>query len=118
MPNAEITGRSESCGKVKYQVYDFTCKTDTFNTKACGETSNIKKGILNVILKWSFIFKNAEYVAKPLMLVKQKRNFEQDLIIIKVHIGPLEKDIKYHSSVFMNIMGKTVIMRLMIGSSH
>ena len=118
LPNAEITGRSESCGKGNYQVYDFTCKTDTFNTKACGETSNIKKGILNVILKWSFIFKNAEYVAKPLMLVKQKRNFEQDLIIIKVHIGPLEKDIKYHSSVFMNIMGKTVIMRLMIGSSH
>ena len=26
------------------------------------------------------------------MLVRQKRNFEQDLIIIKVHTGPIEKN--------------------------
>ena len=52
------------------------------------------------------------------MLVRQKRNLEPDLIIIKVHIGHIEKNVKYHSSVFMNIMGNTVIMELMIGSSH
>ena len=51
------------------------------------------------------------------MLVRQKRNFEQDLTIIKVHTGPIEKNVKYHSNVFINIMGSTVIMGLMIGSS-
>ena len=38
------------------------------------------------------------------MLVKQKRNLELNLIIIKLHTGPIEKNIKYHSSIFMNIM--------------
>ena len=38
------------------------------------------------------------------MLVRQKRNLEQDLIIIKVHAGPIEKNVKYHSNVFMDIM--------------
>ena len=52
-------------------------------------------------------------MAKLLMLVSQKQNFEQDLILIKVHISPIEKNIKYHSSVFMNIMGNTVIMGVM-----
>ena len=52
------------------------------------------------------------------MLVRQKQNLEQDLIIIKVHTGPIEKNVKYHSNAFMNIMGNTVIMGLMIGSSH
>ena len=37
------------------------------------------------------------------MLVMQKRDLEQDLIIIKVHTGPVEKN----ASIFMNI-----------GSSH
>ena len=57
------------------------------------------------------------YVVKLLILVRQKRNLGQDSIIIKVHTGPIEKNVKYHSSVFMNIMGNTVIMELMIGSS-
>ena len=50
------------------------------------------------------------------MLVRQKRNLEQDLIIKKVHTGPTEKSVKYHSCDFMNIMSNTVIMGLMIGS--
>ena len=50
------------------------------------------------------------------MLVSQKTILEQDLIIIKVHTGHIEK--KYQSSVFVNIMGNTVIIVLMIGSSH
>ena len=58
------------------------------------------------------------YVVKLLMLVRQKRNLEQDLIIIKVHRGPIEKNLKYHSNVFMNIMGNTVVMGLMVGISH
>ena len=41
-------------------------------------------------------------VVKLLMLVIQKQNLEQDLIIIKVHTGPIEKNLKYHSSVIMN----------------
>ena len=41
LPNFEITGRSESCGKGNCQVCDFTCDTDTFSTKAFGETFQI-----------------------------------------------------------------------------
>ena len=57
-------------------------------------------------------------MVKHLMLVRPERNLEQDLIIIKVYTGNIEKNAKNHSSVFMNIMGNTVIMGLMIGSSH
>ena len=52
------------------------------------------------------------------MLVRQKKNSEQDLIIIKAHTGPIEKNVKYHSNVLMNITANTVIMGLIIGSSH
>ena len=69
-------------------------------------------------LRRPFIFYNAEYVAKLLLLVRQKRNLKQNLMIIKARKSPIEKNAKYHSSVFMNIMGNTVIMGLMIGSSH
>ena len=46
LPNVEITGRSESCGKGNCQVGDFICHTDTF-TKACAETFKSQSGILN-----------------------------------------------------------------------
>ena len=52
------------------------------------------------------------------MLVRQKRNLEQDLIIMKVHTGPIEKSLMHHSSVFMNIIGNTVKMGLIIDSLH
>ena len=52
------------------------------------------------------------------MSVNQKRNLEQDVTIIKAHIGSTEKNLKHHSSVFMNIMGDTFMMRLVIGSSY
>ena len=55
----------------------------------------------------------APYVGKV-----KKKNLEQDLIIIKTHTGPIEKNVKYHSNIFMNIMANTVIMELMISSSH
>ena len=41
------------------------------------------------------------------MLIRQKQNSEQDLIIIKAHTGPTEKKVKYHSNVFMNIMANS-----------
>ena len=43
LPNVEITGRSEPCGKRNCRVCDFICNTDTFTTKACGETFKIPK---------------------------------------------------------------------------
>ena len=46
---------------------------------------------LTVTLRRSRIFLNAKYVVKLLMMVRQKQNLEQDLIIIKVHTGPKEK---------------------------
>ena len=54
-------------------------------------------------------------MGKLLILIRQKRNLEQDFIIIKAHTGPIEKKVKYHSNIFMNIIAKTVIMGLMIG---
>ena len=47
LPNAEIAGWSESCGKGNCQVCDYICDTDAFTTKACGETFKIQSGILN-----------------------------------------------------------------------
>ena len=47
LPNVEITRRSESCGKGNCQVFDFICDTDTFSTKACGETFKIQSRVLN-----------------------------------------------------------------------
>ena len=47
LPNVEITGRSESCGKGNCQVCDFICDTDTFSTKVCGKTFKIQSGVLN-----------------------------------------------------------------------
>ena len=35
------------------------------------------------------------------------QNLEQNLIIIKVQTGPKEKNAKYHSNVYMNIIGNT-----------
>ena len=47
LPNGEITGRYESCGKGNCQVCNFICDTDSFSTKACCETLKIHKGELN-----------------------------------------------------------------------
>ena len=55
-PNVEIAGRSESCGKGNCQVCDSICDTDTFTTKACGETFKIQSGILNCNSQKVFIF--------------------------------------------------------------
>ena len=52
------------------------------------------------------------------MLIRQKQNSEQYLIIIKAHTGPIEKNVNYHRNVFMNIIANTVIMGLMIANSH
>ena len=85
LTNVEITERFESCGKGNCKVFDFICDRDTFTIRACGETCKIQSGILNCNSQ------NAEYAVLLLMLVRQKRNLEQDLIIIKMHTGPIEK---------------------------
>ena len=114
--NIEITGRSDSFGRGNCQVCEFICDTDTFSTKACGETFKIKSGILNCNSQKVVYPLKCRICGKLLTLVRQKQNLEQDLIIITVNTGPIEKNIKCHSSVFMTIMGKTVITELMIGS--
>ena len=48
LPNVEITGGSELCGKGNCQVCDFICDTDTFSTKACNETFKIQSGVLKL----------------------------------------------------------------------
>ena len=45
-------------------------------------------------------------MVKLLMLVRQKRNLEQDLIIIKVHTGPIEKNVKYQQQCFHEHYGQ------------
>ena len=47
LPNVEITGMFESCGKRKCQVCDFVLDIDTFSTKDFGETCKIQSGFLN-----------------------------------------------------------------------
>ena len=47
LPNTEMTGRSESCGKGYCQVFNFICDTDTSSTKTCGETFRIQSRTLN-----------------------------------------------------------------------
>ena len=91
LQNVEITGMSKSCGKRNCRVCDFICNAETFSTKACSESQSwiLIRNSPSVVypLKCS-----AEYVEKLVLLVTQKRNLEQDLIIIKVHTGPAEKE--------------------------
>ena len=47
LPNVEVTGRSELCGKENCQVCDVTCNTNFCATNSCGETFKIQSGILN-----------------------------------------------------------------------
>ena len=70
-----------------------------------GKTFKVQSGTLNCNFQVVPLLK-CKYVENLLLLVKQKRNLKQDLIITKVHRGPIEKTGKCHSSVSMNIMGK------------
>ena len=94
-----------------------TYATDTFTSKACGETFKIQSGILNCNSQVVHLLKcricgEAPYVGNA------KTKFRARFNNSKMHTGPIEKNVKDHSSVFMNIMGNAVIMELMIGSSH
>ena len=68
LPNVEITGRSESCGNC--QVCHFLCDTDSFSSKAYGETFKIQNGILKcnsqklVYLLKCRIYGEAPYIGK------------------------------------------------------
>ena len=68
LPNAQIPGRSESCGKGNCQVCNYICDTGT--AKACSETFKIQSGVLNCnsqkvvsLLKFR-IYGEAPYVGK------------------------------------------------------
>ena len=74
LPNGEITGRSESCGKGNCQVWDFICDANTFSAKACDETFKIQSGVLNFNSQKVVYFLNVEYVGKLFMSVRQNRN--------------------------------------------
>ena len=52
------------------------------------------------------------------MLVRQKQNSEQDLIIIKAHTGPTEKKRKVSQQRFHEHYGQHSHEGLMIGNSH
>ena len=56
LPNFEITGSSESCGKGKCQVCDFICDTDTFTPKPVVKHLKFKMGYLTITLRRSLIF--------------------------------------------------------------
>ena len=117
LPNVKVTVRSESCGKGNCQVCDFICDTDTFSTKAYGETFKIQRGVLNCnSQKVVYLLKcrkcgEAAYVGKAKTKFRARFN-------IKARTGPIEKNVKYHNNVFMDTMANTVIMELTIGSSH
>ena len=119
LPNVEITGRSESCGKGNCQVSNFICDTDTFTTKACGETFKIQSGILiNCNSQKVVYLLKCRICVEAADVGKTKTNFRARFKILKVHTGPVQRNVKYHGSIFINIMGNTVIMGLMIGSLH
>ena len=119
LPNVEITGRSESCGKGNCQVSDFICDTDTFTTKACGESFKIQSGILiNCNSQKVVYLLKCRICVEAADVGETKTNFRARFKIIKVHTGLVQRNVKYHDSVFINIMGNTVIMGLMIGSLH
>ena len=109
LPNVKIIGRSKSCRKGKRQVFDFLCDTNTFFAKACDEKFRIQEGTLNckshnfVYLLKCRICGEAPYVGNA------KTNLEQDLTSKSEHRSN-GKNVKYHGSVFMNIMDKTVTM--------
>ena len=119
LPNIAITGRFELCGKGNPLVCDFVCDADTFSTKTCSETFKIQSGIFNCNSQKVVYLLKSRNVVKLLMLAMQERNLEPDLVIFNVLTDPMEKKpVKYHSSIFMNIMANTVIIGLISGSSH
>ena len=89
-----------------------------FLTKACCKTFKIQSGILDCNSQKVVYLLKCRILVKLLMLVRQRRNLESDLVTIKGSTGPIENNVKYHSSVLMNIMGNTDIMGLMISSSY
>ena len=118
LPNVEITRRSESGGKGNCQVCDFICDTDTFSTKACGETFKIQSRVLNCNSQKVVYLLKCGICGKAPYVGKAKTKFRARFNNYKSAHRSYRKNVKYHSNVFMNIMANTVIMGLTIGSSH
>ena len=119
LANAEISGRSESCGKGNCQVCDFICHTDTFSTKVCSETFKVQSGVLNCNSQKVVYLLKCRICGKAPYIVKAKTKFRAKFNNSKsADRSYRKKNAKYHSNVFMNIMANTDIMGLMISSSH
>ena len=119
LPNVEITGRSESFGKRNCQVSDLICDTDTFSTKACGETFKIQSGVLNCNSQKFVYLLKCRVCGEAPYFGKAKAKFRARFINYKsAQRFYRKKTVKYHSNVFMIIMANTVIMGFMIGSSN
>ena len=91
LPNVEKIGSLNCVGKGTVMFLTLNARQTFFLLKPWVKHLKFKVKQLTVSLRRSFNFLNVEYVQKLLMLVKQKRNLQQDLINIKVHIGFLEK---------------------------
>ena len=91
LPNVEITGRSESCGKRNCQVCDFICDTDTFSTKACGETFKIQSGILNCNSQKVVYLLKCRICGKAPYVGKTKTKFRGGFNNYKRHTGLIEQ---------------------------
>ena len=90
-----------------------------FSTKACGETFKIQSGVLNFNSQKVINLLKCRICGEALYVGKAKPKFIAKFDHYKsAHRSYRKKNVKYHSSVFMNIMANTVITGLMMGSSH
>ena len=67
---------------------------------------HLKYKVGYLTLRRSFISWIVEYVGKLLMLERQKRNSEQDFIIIKTHTGLIKKNYKVSQQRFYDHYGQ------------
>ena len=105
-------------GKGTYQVSDFICDTDTFSAKTCGKTFKTQSGIINCSSPKVVYLLKCRICGKAPYVGKVKTKFRERFNDHKSAHRSYKTNVKYHSSVFMNIMGNTVIMGLMIDSSY
>ena len=118
LPDVKIIGRSESCGKGNCQVCDFIYNTNTFSTKACVEIFKIQSGVLNCNSQKVVYLLKCRICGETPYFGKAKTKFRVRFNNYKSAHRSYRKNVKCHSNVFMNVMASTIIMGLMIGSSH
>ena len=105
-------------GKGNCQICDFICDTDTFSVKDSGEIFKIQSEILSCNSQKVVYLLKCRICGKAPYIGKAKRKFRARFNNYKSAHRFYRTNVKYHSSVFMDIMANTVIMGLMIVSSH